>query len=376
MEGEYEEDYGSEEPISPRLVQAILEQFLPPLSLTLASSDNAPISLKRKVPLSFDDDENYLQLSTGEEFYFTKNDDGKRNVITPEWIEPNQYVRKLLGRIPTPLQDRLRFLAKFQKETEIVYDNAENVRFENLRNQLQRAYLIERRLRFQMRRFLQRWRINRMDRLYEPIEDPITLSLPEKVVSVYAVKKYEFDAKSLSTHIESQLMYHEDGFSMPMNPRNPWTNVEFTYSQLFSICVQLHHHTELKWAFQTLRQYNFDINKWKLYHSNTLTVKGIYQCIQRLDSNHSRELLEDFIFAKLEELDIPITSHMTHAYRQALKHLSTHWYIEKWKKLAYIHYEAHYFNRNMTHIILDRCEDLIEKQYLLYSELRKRNLIA
>jgi hypothetical protein len=285
------------------------------------------------------------------------------------------FVRKLLGRIPVPLKDRLRFLAKFQKETDIVYDNAGNVRFENLRNQLQRAYLIEYRLRFQMRRFVQRWRIKQMDRQYEPIEDPITLCTPEKVVSVYHPKKYEFDAKSLSIHIESQLLYHEDGFSIPMIPRNPWTNLEFTYCQLLSIYFQLYQHKELRWTFQTLRQYNFDINKWKLYHSNTLTVKGIRQCIQRLDSHHSRELLEDFIFAKLDELDIPVTAHLTNAYRQALRHLPTHWYIEKWKHLAYLHYEAHYFNRNMNHNILDRCEDLIEKQYLLYSELRNRGLI-
>ena len=150
---------------------------------------------------------------------------------------------------------------------------------------------------------------------------PITLSEPDKEVYIYdwsVKRKFIFDAKSLATLIESKLMYNEYGFPVPMYPRNPKNNVEFTYKQLISIYYQLKNYGELRWGFTTLREYNFNKNRWHMYHKSALTINSIKSSITLLDSFEARELFTDFIFAKMEELGLRHTNYIFNAYQTAM----------------------------------------------------------
>jgi hypothetical protein len=188
-------------------------------------------------------------------------------------------------------------------------------------------------------------------------------------------KKFVFEAKSISKIVESALLYYEGGFAMPKYPRNPWTNTEFNYLQLFSIYLQLHHHKELGWCLQTLRKYNFNKTTWNMYHHSTITMSAIKSSIRLLDSIDARELLEDFIFCKMDDLGIRTSNHIQRAYQQAIIHVPDHWYLQYFKQLACVHYEAQHFHRNRVTQINQKCLVVFKKQHVFLKDLVQRKII-
>lgn len=337
-----------------------------------------------------------LELKSGEKFVFS-DDDGKELLLTVD-IEPNLFIRKLLSKIPETIEYRLLFLSRFineemneimfvdQIETNEYIDpseqfNPKNI-FTNLKEQLYTAYLKEVRLKQAFRKLLQRWRIRRIDKKAEKGGrdiDPITLMEPVKEIYLYDLetqKKYIFDAKSLSNWIETNLLYSEGGFPMSMYPKNPWTNIDFTYYQLISIYNQLKEKGELQWGLITFRKYNFDKKVWSRYHNSALTLSAIRTSLRNLDSCDSRELLEEFIYLKMDELHIFSPNYVTNAYHQAIIKVPNHWYLEEFKAVTFIHLESEHFGWNNDRMINERCRKIFKKQEQFIDELIKSNIIA
>lgn len=315
----------------------------------------------------------YCQLNTREEFYFSREDE-KKLILPSESL----IIRNILGNAPSSIKDRLLYFAKFMKQG-ILYDDYQRILCVNVREELCRAYLREYRVRWAFRSLLCRWRIYVMNKRFKKEVDPITLSEPVQPVCVYdwtVKRKFEFEAKSISNLIESTLLYHEGGFAIPKYPRNPWTNLPFTYVQLLSIYHQLHSYGALGWCFHTLRQYNFSKSVWQMYHHSTITLSAIKSSIRLLESSDAKELLEDFIFSKMDELDIRSTTRTVHAFRVGMVNVPHHWFLEGCKQLAIQHFEAQHFNRNKAHLINPKFEELFKKLHLFLRELREKNLIS
>jgi len=315
-----------------------------------------------------------LQLSTGYVMRFQKRDG--RNLLLPEWFESNIFVRKIVSRSLRSVAVRLRYLSHIIDEEE-GYDDDGNMTYYDLKEQVMESFIVEKRLRNAMRNVLARWRNYQMDKRHQDIVDPITLSEPEKQVVLYdwnMKRKFIFDAKSLAIHIETALLYHEEGFAVPCYPRNPWTNIEFTYRQLVSIYEQLKIHGELRWGFLTLRQHNFNKSVWHKYHHTSITLKAVQTSLVQLDSANARDLLEDFIIMKINEVK-DVTPFLVSLYRTAIVHVPRHWIIEQWKKAAFLHYESQHFGLNRTVVINDMRYTLLKKQYLLIKDLTERGLI-
>jgi hypothetical protein len=337
----------------------------------------------------------YLKLRSGVTFHFS-DDDGK-DILTTPVQEPNLFIRKLLSRIPRGVRDRLTFLSQFSdnhdatveevdwKETdELIIPTAVDLDptaylFTDLREQLFTAYLREMRMRRAFRSLLQRWRLRRIDKKEHTRTDPITLVEPIKSVMIYDVPRmarFEYDARSLAAWIESNLMYYEGGFALPRFPRNPWTNLEFTERQLLSIYEQLRTHGELRWGLTTLRAYQFHLSRWKLFHHSALTLSAVRKSLTRLDSADARDLLEDFIFAKMEDLHIYTSPSIRQVYRTAIRHAPTHWYLEEFKAVAYLHYEAEHFQQDRRRMIHNRCDRIFDKQDLFISDIQRMSILV
>jgi hypothetical protein len=188
-------------------------------------------------------------------------------------------------------------------------------------------------------------------------------------------RKFIFDAKSLATMIDTKLMYHEYGFPVPMYPRNPKNNVEFSYKQMVSLYYQLKFHGELRWGFTTLREFNFNKNKWHMYHRSALTIYAIKYNLSQLDNADGREMLLDFIFAKMEEIGMSYTQNVYNIYKAAMSKLPNHWYLEKLKALAISHYEGEHFGHNRGRIINLACTRIFRKQNRFFADLKTANII-
>ncbi len=368
---------------------------------------------------------NYLKLKSGREFFF-KSSDGEKLLTRP--IEPNPYVRKLLTTMPVRVSERLLFFADFLKEEtgpediddsssdeDQTQDDSKEVDSEddtedrlgeipeydidltsvssfeisrpkwpthpdrlNLRDKLYAAYIRESRLKCAFRKLLIIWRARRLDVRYTKDVDPITLSEPEKEIVLYnwpLRKKFVLDARSLSNLIESKLAYQEYGFPVPQYPVNPCTNIAFAYNELTEIYTQLKAHGELQWGFATLRKYNFNKQLWHLYHKSALTVNAIRTAILALDTHDGRELLSDFIFAKMDELQVFAPNSTKNAYLRAIARWPTHWYLDEFKSVAMQHYEAEHFGYNKTRSINNKCLQIFRKQPQFMKELQQKRII-
>ena len=327
----------------------------------------------------------YIKLKSGEEFYFGE-EDGK-NIILNEIIEPHRLIRNIISKIPVRIRERLEYLGKFayDEDSDIDSDEEENkVKVQkryigNLKEAVYGAYIKEWRLRYLFKKVLIFWRKYRMNKTYEKEIDPITLSEPEKEVYIYDwtnKRKFVFDAKSLAILIESKLMYHEYGFPVPQYPKNPKNNVEFSYKQLVSLYNQLKVHGELRWGFTTLREYNFNKNRWHMYHKSALTMNSIRFSISLLDTYEARDLFSDFIFSKMDELGLNHSVDICTAYQIAMIRIPTHWYLEKLKSLAISYYEAEHLGHNRKRIINAACVRIFKKHNQFMTDLRTKNIIT
>lgn len=339
-------------------------------------------------------DYSFLRLKSGEEFLFTE-EDGKR-LLVPETVEPNKLLRNIVSKMPKKVSERLEYLAKFraEEESESEGESDEEGKEEeedkvnrkkvqkrylgNLKECVYAVYIKEWRLRFIFRKLLIRWRVNKMNKTAQKELDPITLSEPEKEVYLYDwsnKKKFIFDAKSLATMIETNLMYQEYAFAVPILPRNPKNNVEFSYGQLVSLFYQLKDHGELRWGFTTLREYNFNKNRWHMFHRSTLTLSAIKTSIIGLETFEARELLSDFIFAKMDDLGLRYNNYTYNTYQVAMARAPKHWYLEKLKGLAIMHYEAEHFGHNRSRLINANCLKLFRRQTQFINDLKVKNII-
>lgn len=311
-----------------------------------------------------------ITLSLGHRVWYNIEDE--IYLLTPRWYESCSIIRCIVARVPHSVEKRLNYLSKMINEEE-GYDDDGNMTYYNLKQQVFESYLVETRLKRAMKNLLMHWRNYTMDKKMTADHqvDPITLSEPEKAVVIYdwsVKRKFIFDAKSLAIWIESNLLHHQGGFSTPQFPRNPWTNVEFTYRQIVSIYFQLRDYGELRWGLTTLREYDFDLATWHQYHHSTIIVKSIRDGLLKLDTVHSKELLEDFIISFIEDIH-PVTDFTRKVYHNAIIHLPNYWYIEHWKLLAFQYYEGLHFKQDRSAPIRILCERLLKRQYILIKHM-------
>jgi hypothetical protein len=104
-------------------------------------------------------------------------------------------------------------------------------------------------------------------------------------------------------------------------------------------------------------------------------MNGIQRSLQQLDNVDARDMFEDFIFAKMDDLDIPCSQLITAAYHHGILRARDHWYLESFKRLAFQHYEALHFRKNRDVQINQKCLLLFKKQHLFLRDLVQRRII-
>ncbi len=314
----------------------------------------------------------YVKLNSGEELFFNETD-GK-TLLLNDTLEPSRLIRNIISRVPQRVSERLEYLEKFNDNTEDTEDSEEL----SLKEKVYIAYIREWRLRFIFKKLLILWRTYKMNKNTEREVDPITLCYPEKEVIIYDWdnrKRFSFEAKSISLLIESKLSYQEYGFPVPLFPKNPKTNIEFSYKQLISLYYQIKAFGEIRWGLSTLREYNFNKTRWHLYHKSLLTMNAIKTSITLLDTHDAREMLLDFIFAKMEELGWQYSQYIYSVFQIAVITVPNHWYLERLKALAISHYEAEHLGQLRTRIINAGCLKVFKRLNAFLLDLQNKNII-
>jgi hypothetical protein len=315
----------------------------------------------------------YVKLNSGEELFFNETDG--ISLLLNDILEPSRLIRNIISRVPQRVSERLEYLEKFNDNTNDTDDSEEET---SLKDKVYTAYIREWRLRFIFKKLLILWRAYKMNKTSEREVDPITLCYPEKEVIIYDWdnrKRFSFEAKSISLLIESKLSYQEYGFPVPLFPKNPKTNVEFSYKQLISLYYQLKGFGEIRWGLTTLREYNFNKTRWHLYHKSLLTMNAIKTSITLLDTHDAREMLLDFTFAKMDELGWQYSQYIYSVFQIAVATVPNHWFLERLKAVAILYYEAEHLGQIRTRIINGQCLKIFKRLNAFLLDLQNKNII-
>ena len=221
------------------------------------------------------------------------------------------------------------------------------------------------RARFLFRKLLHHMRVRRLK--VANVEDIVTMEPPKKLVELVDWKskqKYRFEAATLMRDITCRLLTHDGFFEDPQEPRNPFTNIPFTQSQMISVWNSISQAgISVSVAFTAYRLARYDMAKFALYNSILIKLNAHTQTMKDIKSYSYRERMLDFISFCYSEEILPCN---TAAFTYCLFHYPSHHQLKRWSSLCYKFYEIEILYstdpdilRQKKDAILDSSIDLI-----------------
>ncbi len=193
-------------------------------------------------------------------------------------------------------------------------------------------------LRWKFKNFLTKVRIRRFQEVNTV--DPITLEpfkQPVKYHSFSQRKTYTYEAESFAKHMHRKLTNNDGHIALPMNPKNPFTNEEFTLSQTMGLLHQCRKVGHTTWALEAFLETRYDVTTFALIHSKPLRLNALHSVMADEKSWDAIDTLYDFIK----------TEHLYHKktfpkqiYLWALHHAPHEKRMQTWKKLCIKYYET------------------------------------
>jgi hypothetical protein len=176
--------------------------------------------------------------------------------------------------------------------------------YEQLVIDLEKDHQKEMWLRFWFRATLMAWRYRRYAARASPM-DPITLDpirVPVRILDYNAKRMFVFEASALNKLVRQALLFQQYSIAEPQTPRNPYTNLPFSYGQLIGLHRQLAQSGCVSQEFHMWRAVEFCLERFKLHMEGWLTLHAKREELYNLDSADGIEMLGDFIVGCLEDL--------------------------------------------------------------------------
>jgi hypothetical protein len=212
------------------------------------------------------------------------------------------------------------------------------------KNFLERADIVmnlldeNQRIRWIFKRFLTKIRDNGLQTLNDT--DPITLESikePIYVSSFSRRKRYRFEAQSFAKHFHKRLLHNDGQVPLPLCPKNPFTNEEFTTAQLIGLLGQCRKHGYSSWTMEAFVSCRYDLLQFVTLHSKPLRLYAIRETMKHITSWEAIDTLYDFIKCQHE---IHEETFYTATYKWALHHAPHADRIVAWRKLCVKWYET------------------------------------
>jgi hypothetical protein len=195
------------------------------------------------------------------------------------------------------------------------------------------------RLRFTFRRLLHKWRFSKLNTANT--DDIVTAEPPKKPVMIVAwIQKqiYTFEAQTLMKDITARLLHHDGLFEDPQAPRNPFTNIPLTQTQIISVWNSISNSAiPVSTVFTLFRSARYNIKVFIEENQTFLKLNSLRKTFQEASSYDYRERMIDFIKYSydIETLDCDYI-----AFSYAIEKYPNYRTILKWKELCLRYYEA------------------------------------
>ncbi len=204
--------------------------------------------------------------------------------------------------------------------------------------QIERAIFKTNRLRGILRRFLNRWRISRFQKVNE--EDLFTCEIPKypvQVVDWSSKSIWVFEAHSLMRDITNRLLHHDGLFEVPLAPRNPYTNLPLTASQTISVWSQLMRYpVPGSLPFTAYRASRMNLNNFRFEHRIYLAIHALRKTFEDITFYETKEKMLDFIELAFERQGIDVNMD---EYEFVINRFPNTEQLQKWKHLCEKYHE-------------------------------------
>ena len=215
-------------------------------------------------------------------------------------------------------------------------------------------------LRAPLRRFLHVWRASRLRCINT--EDIVTMEPPKDPVYIVDWKsrsKSVFESSTLMRDITQRLLHHDGFFDCTQEPRNPYTNMPLTQSQIISVWNQLaRSKTPASSVFTGFRQCRWILYKFVIEYNIQLQVHAFRTTMRIPTHQDYRDRLSDFIQFSYEQEDLDYPGYII---SKALLEVPNHPLLKLWASLCTRYYEANIIYSKVPYKILTIQEDVLDK---------------
>lgn len=154
-----------------------------------------------------------------------------------------------------------------------------------------------------------RWQIRKCLNNCKNVEDPVTMEVPKKPVTIIDFKKrmsFVYDARALKKTIENRLLLSDYMFPEPKDPVNLLTNEPFNLGQIISLHKQCLNHGEFSWMIESLKDLHGDLTMFSFHNKQKLKIEAINTFFKR-STYAIREVVIDYFNLEEDYAELPET---------------------------------------------------------------------
>jgi hypothetical protein len=154
-----------------------------------------------------------------------------------------------------------------------------------------------------------KWQIKKCLKNCKNVEDPVTMEVPKKPVTIIDFKKrmcFVYDARALRKTIENRLLLSDYMFPEPKEPVNLLTNEPFNLGQLISVFNQCLKYGEFSWMIESLKNLNGDLSLFAIHNKQKLKIESINTFFKK-SSFIIRDVVIDYFNLEEDYSDLPET---------------------------------------------------------------------
>jgi len=175
-----------------------------------------------------------------------------------------------------------------------------------------------------------RWLLKRLQAANE--EDLVTCEIPKKPITLICWdqrKKYAFEANTIIRDMCERVLHHSYFFMKFMNPRNPYTNVDLTQAQFFSIMKQLRATGTTHWVTEGLYACHYNMTEFEKKFGYAVRQEIVTRQFNQPTAPQTIDILLDFIEDQHAANELPYDSSI---YTWAATNAASNFRMKSWFK--------------------------------------------
>jgi hypothetical protein len=202
---------------------------------------------------------------------------------------------------------------------------------------MEAAEAAEKGIRRRFSRFVALYRLHRMRRRRLNTDDPATLSPPRTPIVLHdwtAKGVWCFEAASLRDHISAELTHVSYDFPKSLPPRNPLTNLPFTYGQLLSARHQLCAMGKTNSIIEGFYEIRFKIGVYQSVYWKSIRLRAFERSYADERGDDFRDKFREFFTELIYTLiKTELRGQIDELFHWAAAHAVGLSYIQEWKGL-------------------------------------------